>query len=64
MRGQALIQVDAALNALEAAKLTGTFEEVGAAQDRLNAAIENYLTLIGSDLPVGTDSGAPPTTTG
>ena len=61
----ALIQVDAALAAVEAAKRTGTFEEIGAAQDRLNAAIQNYLTIVGSDLPVTSDSsGAPPTTTG
>ena len=51
--------------AVEAAKRTGTFEEIGAAQDRLNAAIQNYLNIVGSDLPVTSDSsGAPPTTTG
>ena len=61
---QALIQVDAALNALDTAKITGSFAEIGAAQDRLNAAIQNYLNLVGSDVPVGPSSGSPPTTTG
>ncbi len=41
----ALAQVDQALSALQSAKQSGSFADIGAAQDRLNAAISNYLNI-------------------
>ena len=58
----ALAQVTSALDALETAKSNGSsFAVVGAAQDALNAAVENYLNVMGSgtlSTPAGTT--APP----
>lgn len=48
---EALNQVDQALSDLEAAKSTGSFAEIGAAQDRLNEAVQNYLRLAGPAAP-------------
>ncbi len=56
----ALAQVQQALTDLDSAKQTGSFADIGAAQDRLNAAVQNYLTL---SLPAS-GSAAAPTTTG
>ncbi len=41
----ALSQVNSALLGLEGAKKSGSFADIGAAQDALNAAVKNYLTL-------------------
>jgi uncharacterized protein len=59
----ALSQVDRALTDLSQAKSTGNFADVGAAQDRLNAAVENYIKVAGPAVtaPSGT-TAAPPTT--
>ncbi|MEO5833521.1 MAG: UPF0182 family protein [Nakamurella sp.] len=67
---QALAQVNAALAAVKAAQAGGSFAQVGAAQDTLNAALSNYLNIVGTGTPVTsggpatTDATAAPTTTG
>lgn len=53
---EALADVSDALNALDQAKQTGSFEEIGKAQDALNAAVEAYLTIAGA-APGTSDSG-------
>ncbi|RIJ77068.1 membrane protein [Nakamurella silvestris] len=44
---QALVQVQEALSTLNQVKTTGSFADVGAAQDRFNAAVQNYLEVAG-----------------
>ncbi|AZI59533.1 membrane protein [Nakamurella antarctica] len=60
---QALVQVDGALKALESAKTTGSFAEIGAAQDRLNDAVQNYLEVAGPSVGSAPNS-APATSSG
>ena len=62
----ALNQVDQALNAVKAAQQGGSFAQIGAAQDALNAALSNYLNIVGTGAAPtsGTPSDSPTTDTG
>ncbi|WP_276309198.1 UPF0182 family protein [Nakamurella deserti] len=56
---QALVEVQSALEEVKSAQTGGSFAEVGAAQDRLNTALSNYLNLVGAGT---TPDGSAPTT--
>ena len=59
----ALTQMDAAASALEAAKASGDLGQIGAASQKLEDAVRNYLALAGTSIP-SASLGPVPTSAG